>query len=163
MPTAPRPPSSPEPLELIPDHPRSVAGEDLAWVAAPADGHDPAAVLAAFLVVLHKYTGQAELLLDVELAGRSGALSVTVDPDATAARVLAGAEHGPCWQTPVRFADHPVLAMPDQDVDLVLSTYGAGLRVGYRVGLFEPGTAARLAEHVRRALRQRQSLSLIHI
>ncbi|HEV2886982.1 MAG TPA: amino acid adenylation domain-containing protein, partial [Jatrophihabitans sp.] len=125
-------------------------------MSAPADGHDPAAVLAAFLVVLYKYTGQAELLLDVELAGRTSALRVSVDPDATAARLLAEAEHGPSWQTPVRFADHPVPAMPDQGADLVLSTYGAELRVGYRPGLFEPGTAARLAEHVRRALRQRQ-------
>lgn len=157
MPTVPRPPSSPEPLELIPDHPRSAAGPDLAWVTAPADGHDPAAVLAAFLVVLHKHTGQSQLLLDVELAGQSAALSVTVDPDATAARLLAGAEHGPCWQTPIRFADRPVRQAPGQGADLVLSTYGAGLRVGYRVGLFEPGTAARLAEQVRRALRQRQS------
>ncbi len=167
MPTAARPlsnsqPSSqpsgeagPDPVELIPDHPRSAASGEpasLAWVAAPADGHDPAAVLAAFVVVLYKYTGQSELLLDVDLAGRTGALSVTVDPDATAAQLLAGAGHGPCWQTPVRFADHPA---HDCGADLVLSVYGAELRVGYRTGLFERQTAARLAEHVRRALRQR--------
>ncbi|MEO7260044.1 MAG: amino acid adenylation domain-containing protein [Jatrophihabitantaceae bacterium] len=153
------PEPSPEPLALIPDHPRSAAGTaatGLAWVSAPADGHEPAAVLAAFLVVLHKYSGQAELLLDVELAGRPSALSVTVDPDTTAARLLAAAECGPVRQTPVRFADHPMTATQSEGADLVLSTYGAQLRVGYRVGLFEPGTAMRLAEHLRRALRQRQ-------
>jgi lichenysin synthetase B len=157
MSTAPRPLSNPEPLELIGDHPRSAAGAELAWVSTPADGHEPAAVLAAFLMVLYKYTGQTELLLDVELAGRASALSVTVDPDATAARLLAAAEHGPSWHTPVRFTDHPGPARSAPGADLVLSSYGAQLRVGYRVGLFEPGTAARLAEHVRRALRQRRS------
>src|SRR5919107_5376803 len=74
---------SPEPLELIPDHPRSWAGAPgsagIGWVSAAADGHDPATVLAAFLVVLYKYTGQRDLLLDVQLDGWSGALSVSVD------------------------------------------------------------------------------------
>jgi lichenysin synthetase B len=156
MPTAGRPPSSPEPVELIPDHPRSATRSGaggLAWVAAPADGHDPVAVLAAFLVVLHKHTGQAELLLDVELAGRTAALAVTVDPDATGARLLATASHGPARHGSVRFTDR---VTPPEDADLVLSSAGAELRVGYRVGLFEPGTAARLAEQVRRALGQRQ-------
>ena len=32
---------------------------------------------------------------------------------------------------------------------------GAELRIGYRTGLFSPATAARLAEHLRRALAQR--------
>jgi amino acid adenylation domain-containing protein len=156
MPTAGRPPSSPEPVELIPDHPRSAAPSGsggLAWVAAPADGHDPAAVLAAFLVVLYKHTGQTELLLDIELAGRAGALAVTVDPDATGARALATASHGPPRHGPVRFTDR---ATPSEDADLVLCSAGAELRMGYRAGLFEPGTATRLAGQVRRALDQRQ-------
>src|SRR5215218_1150851 len=134
--------SSPEPVALIPDHPRGCVAESgsggTAWVSAPADGHDPATVLAAFLVVLYKYTGQTELLLDVELAGRAAALSVTVDPDATAARLLAAAEYRPSWRTPIRFADHPVSVLPSDGAELVLSTYGAQLRVGYRLGLFEP-------------------------
>ena len=173
MPTAARLPSSPEPVELIPDHPRSSAAGSgaLAWLTAPADGHEPAAVLAAFLVVLYKYTGQRELLLDAELAGRAGALSVTVDPDATAAGLLAGAVLAAPRRSAIRFTDgavpagqppgagHPVRADADLALgttDLVLAAYEDQLRVGYRAGLFEPGTAARLAEHVRRALRQLQ-------
>ena len=153
------PGSSPEPIELIPDHPRSAAGcsDRIAWVSAPVDGHDPATVLAAFLVVLYKYTGQRQLLLDVELAGRAGALSVTVDPDATAAQLLAAAASGPARHGAVRFTDRVTPVIQPADADLVLSAPRGRLRVGYRVGLFEPTTAARLVEHVRRALRQRQS------
>ena len=159
MPIGGRPLSSPEPVELIPDHPRSTAGGSggVAWVVAPVDGHDPAAVLAAFLVVLYKYTGQRDVLLDVELAGRTGALSVSVDPNATATQLLAAAVSGPAQHGPVRFTDRAAPATQLADADLVLSAPRGQLRVGYRVGLFEPTTAARLAEHVRRALRQRQS------
>ena len=153
------PGSSPEPIELIPDHPRSAAsGSDrIAWVSAPVDGHDPATVLAAFLVVLYKYTGQRQLLLDVELAGRTGALSVTVDPDATAAQLLAAAVSGPARHGAIRFTDRVTPVIQPTGADLVLSAPRGRLRVGYRVGLFEATTAARLVEHVRRALRQRQS------
>jgi lichenysin synthetase B len=155
MSTAGRPPSSPEPVALVGDHPRSAAGagsSGLAWVSAPADGHAPDAVLAAFLVLLYKYTGQAELLLDVELAGRTGALSVAVDPDVTGRRLLDTAGYGPARHTPIRFTDRD----PDgfAEADLVLGA-GSELRIGYRTGLFEPATATRLAGHLRRVLAQR--------
>ena len=161
MPTADRPPSSPEPVELIPDQLRSSAAAagsgGLAWLTAPDDGQDPAAVLLAFLVVLYKYTGQRELLLDAELAGQAGALSVTVDPAAPAGLLLAGAVPGPPRHTPVRFTDRTTPGTPPpDDADLVLSACEGQLQVGYRAGLFQPATAARLAEHVRLALRQLQ-------
>ncbi|HEX8092837.1 amino acid adenylation domain-containing protein [Jatrophihabitans sp.] len=156
MSTVARPPSNPEPVELVADHPRSCAAgagaAGLSWVPVPAGGHQPAAVLAAFLVVLYKYTSQADLLLDVELAGRAGALSVRVDPNATAAQLLATAAHEPARHSAVRFTDRVV--PPEEAADLVLSAGEDALRVGYRRGLFEPVTAARLAEHLCRALSQ---------
>ncbi|HST46740.1 amino acid adenylation domain-containing protein [Jatrophihabitans sp.] len=146
------PESSPEPVELVADRPRTAAGSSgLAWLSAPADGHGPDAVLAAFAVLLYKYTGQTELLLDAELAGRAGALSLTVDPDAPGHRLPDTAGYGPVRHTPVRFTDRA----PDQaaDADLVLHA-GTELRIGYRTGLFASATAARLAEQLRRALAQ---------
>lgn len=146
-----------EPVELIPDRPRSsgdLETTECAWVFAPAGEHGPTAVLAAFLVVLYKWTGQSGLLLDVELAGRAGALSVRVDPAATAAQLLTAAAYQALRHTAVRFSDRLESSLGDADV--VLCSRDAELRVGYRAGLFEADTAARLAEHVRRALDQRQ-------
>ncbi|MBV9821740.1 MAG: amino acid adenylation domain-containing protein, partial [Actinobacteria bacterium] len=161
MSTAGRPLSSPElgaaaePVELVADRPRSATGPTpLGWLPVPADGHGPDELLAAFLVALYKYTGQAELLLDVELAGRSGALAATVDPAATGPAVLATARYGSVRHTPVRFTDRSALSDRGEPVaDLVLSA-GPEPRIGYRTGLFSAATAARLAEHLRRVLRQ---------
>jgi len=111
-------------------------------------------VLTAWLVVLYKWTGQAELLLDVELAGRVAALAVRIDPDQPADRLLATAAHLEVRDTAVRFTDRPEPSLGT--ADLVLGTGDGRLRVGYRAGLFEADTAARLAGQVRRVLDQRQ-------
>lgn len=111
-------------------------------------------MLAALLVVLYKWTGQAELLLDVELAGRAGALAVRIDPDQSADRLLATAAYQGVRHTAVRFTDRPQPSLGN--ADLVLGTDDGRLRVGYRAGLFEADTAARLVGQVRRALDQRQ-------
>ena len=92
---------SPEPVSLVADHPRSAAGSSgLAWRSVPAGGHRPDEVLAAFAVLLYKYTGQADLLFDAELAGRSGALSLAVEPDLPGQQLLATARHGPARRHP---------------------------------------------------------------
>ncbi len=140
----------------MPDRPRSFADADsteCSWVFAPLGDHEPAAVLAALLVVLYKWTGQPGLLLDVELAGRSGALSVRFDPAATGAQLLTTAAYQPVRHTAVRFSDRAGSSLGDADVLVGLGD--AELRVGYRAGLFEAGTAARLVAHIGRALDQR--------
>ncbi len=149
------PEPSPEPVSLVADHPRSAAGSsDLSWLSVPAGGHHPDEVLAAFAVLLYKYTGQAELLFDAELSGRSGALSLTVEPDLPGQQLPSAGRYGPARHTPVRFTDQaPAEPAGDDAVELVLHA-GTELRIGYRTGLFAPATVARLAEHLRRVLAQ---------
>ena len=146
---------SPEPVSLVADHPRSAAGSSgLAWLSVPAGGHRPDEVLAAFAVLLYKYTGQADLLFDAELAGRSGALSLAVEPDLPGQQLLAAARYGPARHTPVRFTDRPSAESGDADAAELVLHAGVELRIGYRTGLFAPATAARLAEHLCRVLAQ---------
>jgi len=108
-------------------------------------------VLAAFAVLLYKYTGQSELLLDVQLAGEAGALALTIDPELPGGQLPVSAGYGPIRHTPVRFTDQPPGELAG--ADLVLHA-GAELRIGYRTGLFSPSTGSGLLEHLRRVLAQ---------
>ncbi|MCX5194630.1 amino acid adenylation domain-containing protein [Streptomyces sp. NBC_00249] len=137
---------------LVADHPRtrdSAAGA-FATVRLPgaATGHD----LAAFAVLLHRYTGQRGLRLDLDLAGHgAGSLTLTVEPEEPAAALLARAAHaapqGPPAAAAVRYADHPV---PEGADELRLTRDGADLLLGYRTSLFEASTAERLGAHLLR-------------
>ncbi|MFD0271270.1 amino acid adenylation domain-containing protein [Streptomyces sp. NPDC127106] len=139
---------------LVADHPRtrdSAAGA-FATVRLPgaaAAGHE----LAAFAVLLHRYTGQRGLLLDLDLAGHgAGSLTLAVDPAEPIAALLArsaqAAPQGPPASAAVRYADHPV---PEGADELRLTRDGADLLLGYRTSLFEAATAERLGAHLLRA------------
>ncbi|WP_345130507.1 amino acid adenylation domain-containing protein, partial [Dactylosporangium darangshiense] len=68
------PPAAPAgPLELPTDRPRA-AGRTASTADAPLDlaGADPVAVLAAWLILLWRYTGQTDVAVAVPAAGRDG-------------------------------------------------------------------------------------------
>ncbi|MFG2633287.1 amino acid adenylation domain-containing protein [Streptomyces sp. NPDC048362] len=137
---------------LVTDHPRTrdAAEAAFAWLRLPnaATPHD----LAAFAVLLHRYTGQRRLLLDVDLGERgAGSLTLTVEPDEPVSALLARTAHAVPRQRPadtaVRYADHPV---PAGSAELALTRDAADLLLGYRTSLFDESTARRLGGHLRR-------------
>ncbi|WP_019356278.1 non-ribosomal peptide synthetase [Streptomyces sp. AA1529] len=161
LPDAP-PATGGEAVQLISDLPRTREAAHGPWdVVRLAGAHgsvDSGPALAAFAVVLHRWTGQRRLLLDTELSTTgAGALTVEVAPDrpvgacAAAASAAAAEPRDRPGATAVRFADRPV---SDEGVhELALAVDGPDLLLGYRASLFTRETAQRLGRHVVRVLR----------
>jgi amino acid adenylation domain-containing protein len=148
----PRPGTQDDAVLLVTDHPRTrdAAEAPLASLRLPnaATSHD----LAAFAVLLHRYTGQRRMLLDADL-GESGAgsLTLTVDPDEPVVALLARTAHavpqGRSTGAAVRYADRPA---PEGTEELGLTRDGTDLVLGYRTSLFDEPTARRLGGHLLR-------------
>ncbi|UXY33424.1 amino acid adenylation domain-containing protein [Streptomyces albidocamelliae] len=147
-----RPDTDGDAVLLVTDHPRTRDAADTALASVrlrnAATPHD----LAAFALLLHRYTGQRRLLLDVDLSGRgAGALTLAVEPDEPASALLArtahAAPHRRPAETAVRYADH---AVPAGSAELELTRDGTDLLLGYRPSLFDEPTVRRLGDHLRR-------------
>lgn len=147
-----RPDTSGDAVLLVTDHPRTrdAAEAPFASLRLPnaATPHD----LAAFAVLLHRYTGQRRLLIDADLSeSGSGSLTLAIDPDEPVAALLARTAHavprGRPTGTAVRYADHPV---PEGTEELGLTRDGADLVLGYRTSVFDEPTARRLGGHLLR-------------
>ncbi|MFE9338017.1 amino acid adenylation domain-containing protein [Streptomyces sp. NPDC007063] len=163
LPDAP-PATGREAVQLVTDLPRTRDAAHGPWaVVRLAGAHgsaDTAPALAAFAVVLHRWTGQRRLLIGTDLSGTgAGALTVEVDPHqplvaCAAAAAEAQAQAGPrdrSGATAVRFTDRPA---PDDGLhELALTLKGSDLLLGYRTSLFTRETAERFGRHVVRVLR----------
>lgn len=133
-------------VRLVADHPRSLAGtagtarvsralpievaEALYRTATRFGVASGTACLAAFAVLLRKYTDQNPLVV--------GDVRVVVSPGASFARVLR----------------QVVMVSPQPAGDLVLSMDGEAVHLEYDAALFEPATMQRLAQHYERVLSQ---------
>ncbi|MFJ2738096.1 amino acid adenylation domain-containing protein [Streptomyces sp. NPDC087440] len=151
---------------LITDRPRTreSASGPLATLRVPGAGG--AQALAALAVLLHRHTGQSRLLLDIGTAhGAAGALTVTLDPDEPVAALLARTAEvlpeGPPTGAAVRFVQaadarpggpYAPSAEPHtpggSPYELLVTSDGDDLLLGYRTSLFEEATANRLARHL---------------
>ncbi|MDX3853017.1 non-ribosomal peptide synthetase, partial [Streptomyces sp. AK02-01A] len=162
--------AEPDALLLVTDRPRSLNSGEASGItlALPQDlaerVRESRLALAAFAVVLHRYTGQSELPLDADLSGGGdGGLTLTVDPDEPIAALLAKADRAvadrPAAGTAVRFADHRTEArtvpgdLPDPAAEIALTVDGGTLHLGYRSSLFERETVERFGAHLLRAMR----------
>ncbi|MFF8673763.1 amino acid adenylation domain-containing protein [Streptomyces sp. NPDC015242] len=163
-------PDAGEPVLLVTDHPRALDSGtaplrtltvDLPPLPRHGTGGDEesALLLAAYAVLLHRYTGRRRLLVDSD----RGALTLTVDPAGPVAALLAGCAAprpaGPPAGAPVRYADHTApgtptgagaATAPGEACELLLTHEGDRARLAYRSSLFEPATMERFAEHLLR-------------
>ncbi|MBO8197066.1 amino acid adenylation domain-containing protein [Streptomyces smyrnaeus] len=146
---------------LVTDHPRTRKAARGPWARVRLTGAGAPTALAAFVIVLHRWTGQRRLRVDIDPAvGGACALTVEVtghEPVAALATEVARtapAPPGPGSATAVRFADG---ALPNEGPDnapyeLSLTRDGADLLLGYRASLFTRETAERFGRHLRRVL-----------
>ncbi|WP_336320105.1 amino acid adenylation domain-containing protein [Streptomyces lavendofoliae] len=160
-------PDSDDTVLLVTDRPRTLDSGaapfrtltlDLPALPAPARRADGAGaeegtlLLAAYAVLLHRYTGRRRLLVDTG----PGAVALTVDPAEPVAGLLARCAApepaGPPAGTAVRYADHADQAAyaPGDACEVLLAREGDRARLTYRSSLFEPATMERFGEHLLR-------------
>ncbi|HEX6872762.1 MAG TPA: amino acid adenylation domain-containing protein [Micromonosporaceae bacterium] len=157
-------------MELIADHPRTLAsgvarGRSVVPAVEPLPGTGAVHLLAAYAVLLYKYTGEPDLLLAVDLAGRGrGELRLVVEPGLPFAGLVARAAEavvtpaGP-GPFPLGFTDHREVAesatsADGTDITLRVWPDGTGWRAefDYAQALFDPDSMQRLGRHLVRVL-----------
>jgi amino acid adenylation domain-containing protein len=149
-------------MELVTDHPRTrVRAANHASVAVPVPGRgtDRAELLAAFAVLLHRYTAEPELCIELDAAGyRRGRVRLRVEPSTSFGSLLArvntlasAGDSDPDESTGPAFTDHD--PAPDGP-ELALVVPGLEpARLSYDSALFDRATAERMAEQLGRILR----------
>jgi amino acid adenylation domain-containing protein len=153
-------------MELVTDHPRAAvrsnpAPLDSVPVGCPAA--DRTALLAAFVVLLHRHTGESEIELELRLAelGHRGSghpdggqrrVVLTVDPAESFGSLRARASRPASSPTgsAVVFADRQP-APGTAELALIASPAGE-VRLSYAPGLFDRDTADRMAARLCRIL-----------
>ncbi|MGH3992110.1 MAG: AMP-binding protein, partial [Pseudonocardiaceae bacterium] len=150
-----------DPVELVTDRSRVQSLRNTVGRVTiplpPLPGQPGDLALAAFALVLYRYTSQTGLLLDSDLTERgSGPLRIVVEPAEPAAellhRIQAARPNGGPSRLPVRFADHPVPLPMVPECDLALSIDRSTLYLDFHEGLFDLDSARRMGCHLRLAL-----------